>query len=827
MNTYFNRLSILIFVLLIQLTASSQSITMSFPQSIAYVNTIPVQWSISPSNTVVSEITLTFTYTTGFYSALSPVYVLKLKSKATSGRFTMQPLTIKSDTINFVNPPSQILDGSYTVRMTYKRSDNLTFTSNSTSLSSSTITLPPIINSPVNNKRVKQQIPLNYILPSTPSFSGYPVTIRMLGSPDTANIKMSSATTINTQLDAHNLGGNAIAVRTLTGKTSLSDGNYQMILSYFDALNHPAASDTVDFILDTHTETPIISSPQNGHTYGLQLPINFTLPELPLAGSTKLIFDDGTSKDSLILKNLIVGQNSFTLDLHNLLGSSFVQSASHNRLNGTSYSIKLVYQDTLSNLPSSTTVNFNIDNTTEVPILNSPINNQLITSDSLISISFNLPEAPLTNSVYLIFKNASAEYTLHLNTSTQGLHQYTIDPSNIQALPALISSNSSIIEDSIYSVYVEYQDTLNNLMASSNVSRINVSRITPIPQLILPGNHTEVSDTLTVSFVLPSPALHDSVQLTLASCTPVVINLRTFGSGLQTFKIIRKQIELSNQVLSASRADIVGGIYSLILSYQDIHNNGFAHVMQDSISMLNYPPTAGNVSVIGAQNADYVFRMANFNYTDADNDLMSFLKITTLPNAGILFKDVNTNGAIDNGEVLSINDTVTKSSIDGGQLTFRPAINAIGNAYAIFGFKVNDGKANSISAYTLTINVLYPTSNESGDWSTASSWNTRSIPILLQNARVKGNDTIVVNNNTTIHDLKLDNGGIIQVTGTAVLTIEGDLYDGLGNFSIAPRAQVVLKGNILDNQGTIKVVNTSTNGMEIKGNVHVPQGSDG
>jgi hypothetical protein len=600
-----------------------------------------------------------------------------------------------------------------------------------------------------------------------------------------------------------------------------------MILSYYDSYNHPPASDTLDIIIDTHTDTPIVSLPLNNHTYGLQLPINITLPELPLAGSTKLIFDDGTSKDSLTLKNINVGQNSFTLDLHNLLGSSFVQSASKNRLNGTSYNIKFVYQDISSNLPTSAITNVLIDNTTQTPTLISPINNQLITSDSLISVSFNLPEIPLANSVYLIFKNASVKYTLHLNTSTQGSHQYTINPSNIQSLSGLISSNCSIIEDSIYSVYVEYQDTLNNDVASSNISRLDVQRMTPIPQLILPGNYTEVNDTLTVSFVLPSPALHDSVQLTLSSCNPVVINLRTSGSGLQTFKIIRKHISQSNQVLSASQAEIVGGIYSLILSYQDIHNNGLVHVMQDSISIkMNNPPTAGNVTVNAIQNTDYVFRVANFNYVDTDNDLMSFLKITTLPNAGILFKDVNTNGAIDNGEVLSINDTVTKSSIDGGQLKFRPTLNAIGSVYATVGFKVNDGNENSVSSYVLTVNVLYPTSTGSGNWATGSLWNIVSTPTTTQNARVIGNHTVVVNSNTSIHDLKLDNGGIIQLTGTAILTIEGDLYDGLGNFSIAPGAQVILKGNIRDSQGAIKVLNTSTDGMQLKGNIHVQQGSE-
>ena len=575
----------LLFITISLTKIQAQTITMSFPQSTAYVNSIPVVWSISPSNTVVSEITLTFTYTTGFYSALSPVYVLKLKSKATSGRFTMQPLTIKSDTINFVNPPSQILDGSYTVRMTYKRSDNLTFTSNSTSLSSSTITLPPIINSPVNNKRVKQQIPLNYILPSTPSFSGYPVTIRMLGSPDTANIKMSSATTINTQLDAHNLGGNAIAVRTLTGKNSLSDGNYKMILSYYDSYNHPPASDTLDIIIDTHTDTPIVSLPQNGHTYGLQLPINFTLPELPLAGSTKLIFDDGTSKDSLILKNLIVGQNSFTLDLHNLLGSSFVQSTSHNRLNGTSYSLKLVYQDTLANAVSLTQVNsILIDNSTQAPMLSSPTNNSIFLKDSLIPITFTLPEVPLANSLKAIIYNEQSIAEMRLNINTSGQHTLVINPDNIISNPLVLSTSVNKLKQAHYKLKISYRDTCLNDVAVSDSNVIIIDYITLAPQIIAPNNSVSIGNTLDIAFKLQELPLNNMVKLKLKGCTDIEIDLQTTGIGLQNFSLNKSDLLHSTGVLHATQNIIPQGNYTLMLIMKDASGNTEAIDMRSSIS---------------------------------------------------------------------------------------------------------------------------------------------------------------------------------------------------------------------------------------------------
>ncbi len=245
------------------------------------------------------------------------------------------------------------------------------------------------------------------------------------------------------------------------------------------------------------------------------------------------------------------------------------------------------------------------------------------------------------------------------------------------------------------------------------------------------------------------------------------------------------------------------------------------------IQPTNHAPTASNSSVNEVQNADYVFTASNFSYIDSDSDVLSRIQITSLPVLGTLYNDDNLNGIVDVSEIVLLNGTVSKTIIDAGKLKFKSVTNALGTPYTTFGYKVHDAIEYSVTSYTMTINVLYPTSNMSGDWITSGTWNTTVTPTSTQNARVIGNHTVVINSNITIHDLKLDIGGTIQVTGTAILTIEGDLYDGLGNFSIAPGAQVILKGNIRNNQGTVKAVNNSTNGMQIKGNIHVPQVSEG
>ena len=68
----------------------------------------------------------------------------------------------------------------------------------------------------------------------------------------------------------------------------------------------------------------------------------------------------------------------------------------------------------------------------------------------------------------------------------------------------------------------------------------------------------------------------------------------------------------------------------------------------------------------------------------------------TLPGAGTLALD---------GTNVTANQEVTKADIDDDDLVFTPAADATGSPYTTFTFKVNDGEAESTSAYTMTINV--------------------------------------------------------------------------------------------------------------------------
>ena len=123
---------------------------------------------------------------------------------------------------------------------------------------------------------------------------------------------------------------------------------------------------------------------------------------------------------------------------------------------------------------------------------------------------------------------------------------------------------------------------------------------------------------------------------------------------------------------------------------------GVPAVANSSTVAANTAPTGADKTVTTGEDMTYIFTAADFGYDDADDDVLDSVKIETLPGAGALALD---------GAAMEAGDAATKTRIDANQLTFRPALNAHADAYTTFTFKVNDGMADSDSAYTITIDV--------------------------------------------------------------------------------------------------------------------------
>ena len=111
----------------------------------------------------------------------------------------------------------------------------------------------------------------------------------------------------------------------------------------------------------------------------------------------------------------------------------------------------------------------------------------------------------------------------------------------------------------------------------------------------------------------------------------------------------------------------------------------------------NTAPTAADKTVTTAQDTNYTFTPFNFGYVDADDDSLVSVLIVTVPAEGALAL---------NGVAVMASRTVTRAEISDGGLKFEPATGESGGPYTNFTFKVNDGTDDSVSAYTMTINVM-------------------------------------------------------------------------------------------------------------------------
>ena len=111
----------------------------------------------------------------------------------------------------------------------------------------------------------------------------------------------------------------------------------------------------------------------------------------------------------------------------------------------------------------------------------------------------------------------------------------------------------------------------------------------------------------------------------------------------------------------------------------------------------NAEPTAADNTVTTGVDTAYTFTADDFGFADTDlGDTLARVRILTLPAPGTLALA---------GWAVVADQVVTRARIDAGDLTFTPVTGASGVGYASFTFKVDDGKADSDSAYTMTIDA--------------------------------------------------------------------------------------------------------------------------
>ncbi|WP_022948209.1 DUF4347 domain-containing protein [Methylohalobius crimeensis] len=150
--------------------------------------------------------------------------------------------------------------------------------------------------------------------------------------------------------------------------------------------------------------------------------------------------------------------------------------------------------------------------------------------------------------------------------------------------------------------------------------------------------------------------------------------------------------DTSNRTVTLTSVQDTGGTAN---GGEDTHA-GLSVSSTVTVVSVNDAPTAADRTVILDEDSSFTFTAGDFNFSDVDSGSLTQVQISDLPSAGSLALD---------GVAVSANQAIARSDIDAGKLTFTPAPDANGTAYANFDFKVHDGADYSTASYTQTIDV--------------------------------------------------------------------------------------------------------------------------
>ncbi|MCK6566326.1 MAG: sortase [Anaerolineales bacterium] len=143
-----------------------------------------------------------------------------------------------------------------------------------------------------------------------------------------------------------------------------------------------------------------------------------------------------------------------------------------------------------------------------------------------------------------------------------------------------------------------------------------------------------------------------------------------------------------------------------------------------SYEASNSAPTGGDGSVTANEDTTYTFTVADFTtltappYADVDGDPFSGIRVTALETAGTL-------------QCLGVDVPLNGTCANVTTLTFAPASNANGAAYATFDFEVYDGALYSAASYTMTINIT-PVNDAPGETAAPNQYRTDAVTLIPQ-----------------------------------------------------------------------------------------------
>ena len=186
----------------------------------------------------------------------------------------------------------------------------------------------------------------------------------------------------------------------------------------------------------------------------------------------------------------------------------------------------------------------------------------------------------------------------------------------------------------------------------------------------------------------------------------------------------------------------------------------------------NTPPAGTDATLTLAEDGSRSFSAADFGFADADaGQTLAAVRIDSLPAAGSLTF---------NGNPVSLGQLVPAASL--GNLVFTPAPNANGNAYASFGFSVQDNAGGfDTTPNTITLNVT-PV-NDAPQAANDAFTTNEDQPLAITLASLLGNDTDIDGDTLVVISAQnAQHGTLGIVAGNLVFTPDAD-YNGPASFT--------------------------------------------
>lgn len=554
-----------------------------------------------PETALNPTVKITFTQTGGTGDPGSP-HVIRMVSE-TSDNISLDASALLANNAGVVEDleagTASLVDGAiYTVRLQYQDQwgNDAGFVENANFVYDIS-TLAPDLLTPVSGTKANA-LNLSYTLPETALNNSVKITFTKTGGvpadPGSPHVvTMTSESGQSVVLDATNFSGDT-DVSSVAGGNSLVDGViYDIKLEYQDSLGNPIASDThVSFTYDNAAVTPTLLAPADNAVDDATFSISYTIPETAKDGTVKLVFthtggdpDPGSPHTLTMVSET---SQSFTLNATNLGAVSDVESVTggSSLVDGAKYTVRLEYQDVAGNsaFDQNTLVIYSNDTVTETPTLITPADSA--TDDSTFAVSYTIPEPAKDGTVKLVFTRsggtndpASPHTVTMVSEVSQAFFPLTGTNLSGTAGVATVTGGNSLMDGTVYTVRIEYQDFLGNAVAFDENTGVTFDNSTQAPVLITPTENSSGKGTFNVSYTIPETASAGTVKLTFTQSggsidggSPHMLRMVSETSAnitLDATALLANNSGIVEAIENGSPSLVNGSIYIVKIEYQD------------------------------------------------------------------------------------------------------------------------------------------------------------------------------------------------------------------------------------------------------------------